>query len=157
LSFLPKDIVGDNYKIVAKIIASSHTKTAADSSNLNYVAHQRVDEGGPAVVIARNLLGIYIDDVNIVPKSNKKRTNTTTGIILTITPNPNTGIFNLNTNLPEQSNILIHNAMGQLVYEGKVMGAKTPIEFNNLQNGIYSLSVFDLSGKSKTTTFVVNK
>jgi Secretion system C-terminal sorting domain len=156
-TYLPKDIVGDNYKTIAFVNAKSTEWTNLDSLDLHYVAYQRVDEGGPAVVSARNMLGIYVDESTIAPKSNQRRKNLTGGAILNIVPNPNNGSFIVNTNLPDKSKILIHNTLGQLIHECQVTGVSTKIELNSLYSGIYSLSVIDLSGKSWTTSFAIGK
>jgi Secretion system C-terminal sorting domain len=154
---LPKDVVGDNYKIVAQIVAKTIDWTAKDSADLFYVAYQRIDEGGPAVVNARNMLGIYLDDTDLQSKSSKRIKNTNAGSYITIAPNPNNGAFTLATSMPLQSDVKIFDSLGQLVKQTKLTTSITALELTNLNNGLYHLTISDANGKLKSTSFVISK
>jgi Secretion system C-terminal sorting domain len=156
ISQLPKDIVGDNYKIVALINNKTAEWTALDSLDIEYVAYQRVDEGGPAVINARNILGIYLDDASIEPKSNRSRRNNHGGGFVTITPNPNNGSFILSTSASVGSTVKIYDSLGQLTNLSMTTEGATSLTLENLHSGLYHLAVIDFSGKVLSTSFVIN-
>jgi hypothetical protein len=154
---LPHDVVGDNYTVVANIAAKSTPWDAIDSVNLVFTAYQRVDEGGPSVINARNMLGIYVDDATIAPKSNRNAKRSGSGILLSVIPNPNTGKFSVYTNLPPATEIKIYDVLGNLVYQNKLFDAITPIDIENFNNGLYHLTAIDPASKLKSVSFVINK
>jgi Secretion system C-terminal sorting domain len=154
---MPHDDMGTNYAFVATLLASVAEWSAEDSAKLWSIAFERVDDGGPAVIIARNMYGIYLDDLTLPSKSNKSAKTISPGILLTIAPNPNAGNFTLTTNMPLQSAIKIVNAQGQLVYEGKLNKPIEELRLYNLQNGLYHLYISDSIGKLKSISFVISK
>jgi hypothetical protein len=154
---LPKDDVGDNYKIVANIVANSSKFTAQDSANLHYVAYQKFEEGGPAVINARNMLGIYLDETDLPSKNNKRGKTKNNGIYITISPNPNKGNFTLSTNIQPNADVKIFDSLGQLVRQNRITTSITVLELSNLNNGLYHLTISDANGKLKSTSFVINK
>jgi hypothetical protein len=156
-SKLPRDAVGDNYKIVAFITAKTTDWSAKDSADLHYVAYQRVDDGGPAVINARNMLGIYLEETDLSSKSNKRFRNTNDGVFITIAPNPNNGTFSLSTNMSLLSNIKIFDSLGQLVKQRKLTASIIALELSDLNNGLYHLTISDANGKLKSTSFVISK
>ncbi len=64
-------------------------------------------------------------------------------IDITVFPNPNTGIVNLNlSNLKSTtSKISVYNLVGQIVYQETVTTSNPTINISNLQNGVYLLKV----------------
>jgi Secretion system C-terminal sorting domain len=154
---LPKDDLGDNYKIVANIVANTTEFTAQDSANLHYVAYQKFEEGGPAVINARNMLGIYLDETDLPSKSNKRSKTKSNGFYITISPNPNKGNFTLSTNMPPNADIKIYDSLGQLARQNRVTASITVLELGNLNNGLYHLTISDANGKLKSTSFVISK
>ena len=78
-----------------------------------------------------------------------------------IYPNPNNGIFSLQINQLENSDILlnINNVLGQVVYSENIENTNSlnkEINLSHLQKGIYNLSIFNSKGL-KTTKKVVIK
>jgi Secretion system C-terminal sorting domain len=153
---LPRNDVGDNYIFVAGLLASSQFWTASDSIKIWDIAWQRVDDGGSAVIIARNMLGIYVDDNKLVPK-NKKGTLKNGGIYLTIFPNPNIGSFIITTNIVLPSQIEIFNSTGTILHRSSLNNYNQQVDLKSLSNGMYYCKILDQTGKSKTISFVINK
>jgi hypothetical protein len=81
---------------------------------------------------------------------------------LMLYPNPGKGIVNLKgrTNGAKELKIEIINAVGQLVYNEKLMlaGAEfdRQIDLSKMENGVYLLR-YDMDGKAKNTTFTIVK
>jgi Secretion system C-terminal sorting domain len=155
-SHLPKDIVGENYQIVALIAAKTTYWTAQDTVDLEYVAYQRVDEGGPSVINGRNMLGIYLDDITIIPKSNRIKRTSNGGWFVTVAPNPNDGNFILTTSAAVGASVKIYDSLGQLVSQCRTTAVNTNIAVEKLHAGLYHLALIDLTGKVLSTSFVIN-
>jgi Secretion system C-terminal sorting domain len=153
---LPHNDVGDNYIFVAGLLASSQFWTASDSIKIWDIAWQRVDDGGSAVIIARNMLGIYVDDNKLEPK-NKKGTLKNGGIYLSIFPNPNIGSFIITTNIALPSQIEIFNSTGTILHRSSLNNYNQQVDLKSLSNGMYYCKILDQTGKSKTISFVINK
>jgi hypothetical protein len=154
---LPRDVVGDNYKIVAFIVAKTTDWTAKDSADLHYVAYQRIDDGGPAVINARNMLGIYLEETDLPSKSNRRSKMVNDGTYISVSPNPNKGVFTIVTNMPVNSDVKIFDSLGQLVKQNKLTDSTNLLELGNLTNGLYHLTISDTNGKLKSTSFVISK
>ena len=81
--------------------------------------------------------------------------------LLSVYPNPTTGVIILNTNLPENQevNIAVYNTMGQevaAVQNGKVSNGQYSIDLTNQSNGIYYVKM-NLNGNIITKKVVLNK
>ena len=81
--------------------------------------------------------------------------------LLSVYPNPTTGVIILNTNLPENQevNIAVYNTMGQevaAVQNGKVSNGQYTIDLANHANGIYYVKM-NLNGNIITKKVVLNK
>lgn len=77
--------------------------------------------------------------INLLTAGIKK---SVTGTNITITPNPNRGVFVLK-GLPKESSIVIHNSIGQLVYQTVTTSATHKISLNDKAEGIYILQIVD--------------
>jgi hypothetical protein len=149
--------VSENYVFIANLLASSRIWNLADSTKLFSIAFQRIDEGGTAVIAARNMLGIYVDDSNLPNKSNRMGKNKYSGYIVSVAPNPNNGKFALITNMPVLSQFKIIDSLGKIVHQGVVYSPTSALEIENLRNGLYHLAISDVNGKLKSVSFVISK
>jgi Secretion system C-terminal sorting domain len=154
---MPHDDMGDNYTFVATLLAASEPWSTEDSAQVWSTAFQKISDGGPAVIIARNMLGIYVDDSTLEPKSNKTKNQTNTGTFMNIAPNPNSGKFVLTTNIPLQSSIKIFDSFGRLLLESILTNFTTELNLENLQNGLYHLAINYTFGKLSSTSFIISK
>ena len=81
--------------------------------------------------------------------------------MLTVSPNPTTGLFNINVNLPENEEIAINvfNAMGQEVVSvanGEINRGTYAVDLTNNANGIYYVKM-TINGTVLTKKVVLNK
>ena len=81
--------------------------------------------------------------------------------MLSVAPNPTTGIVNINVNLPENEviNIAIYNTMGQEVVNvknGKISNGTYTVSLDNQTNGIYYVRM-SLKGSIVTKKVILNK
>jgi hypothetical protein len=73
---------------------------------------------------------------------------------LMIFPNPSTGIFNLNFNLENSSDIdiLVSDLNGRIIYSAKIKSIsenyKTNIDLSDIAKGVYTLSIISDNGKT---------
>ena len=75
---------------------------------------------------------------------------------LTVFPNPSNGWFNLqlDNTLPDNYDIFVHNALGQLHYQGAF---QTPLDLNNLQRGVYFITAINRIDGTKLQQKIVLK
>ena len=81
--------------------------------------------------------------------------------MLSVAPNPTTGIVNINVNLPENEviSIAIYNTMGQEVVNvknGKISNGTYTVSLDNQTNGIYYVRM-SLKGSIVTKKVILNK
>jgi hypothetical protein len=81
--------------------------------------------------------------------------------MLSVSPNPTTGLVNINVNLPENEviNIAIYNTMGQEVVNvknGKISNGTYTVSLDNQTNGIYYVRM-GLKGAIVTKKVILNK
>ncbi|MBN1926949.1 MAG: M6 family metalloprotease domain-containing protein [Prolixibacteraceae bacterium] len=70
-------------------------------------------------------------------------------------PNPNNGIFNVETNLEGESILIkVINNTGALVYQNRAMQLTTKLNLQTLRSGIYFLQVVS-GGQQKTLKFII--
>lgn len=77
-------------------------------------------------------------------------------VTLEIYPNPSTGIVNFSTNLNEQWQIKIYNAIGQQLKAFDLKDSKQ-LDFNHLSNGLYLIQGQSESGFVKTQKLILKK
>ncbi len=66
---------------------------------------------------------------------------------ITIYPNPNNGILNIQTGTTlENGSIEIYNVLGEKVYSEKIKEQNTQLDISNLSNGIYQARVLSNNG-----------
>ena len=81
--------------------------------------------------------------------------------MLTVSPNPTTGLFNINVNLPENEEVAIsvYNSVGQEIVNvarGEINNATYAVDLTNNANGIYYVKM-NLNGTVLTKKVVLNR
>jgi photosystem II stability/assembly factor-like uncharacterized protein len=83
--------------------------------------------------------GLWNTDLNATTVGISSNSNAK--VFLNIYPNPNQGIFNLETNV-DNYNLNIYNMLGELVYdESNINSTKKLFDLSNLNNGVYFVKI----------------
>ncbi len=82
--------------------------------------------------------------------------NTLKRNMLSIYPNPNEGIFTINSMLNQEITINLYNSLGKLVRSfPHIVNGKNQIELNNINQGIYFIK-FELDGGIENKKLIIN-
>jgi Secretion system C-terminal sorting domain len=154
------DIVMQNIKIMNAFLIKpeDYHFTNADSTTINSIAYQRVQKGGPAVVTARNWLGIYLNDADIsaTPK-NGNNSNNVNDWEVALYPNPSSGMLKISSSNSDNLKLTIFDMLGNLIVKTHQIKSNEILNFKNLTNGIYLLRLEDNNSRQKNFRWTVEK
>lgn len=99
---------------------------------------------------------MYVDDINIMNSTGMQQSNLSS--LITLFPNPSTGVFNLNLGLDAQKDITVNvvNTLGQSIHQFAEMntaGGSFPIDLSTQPNGVYFVEV--VAGGEKAVQRIV--
>lgn len=100
-------------------------------------------------------LSILIDDIMIEKVSVSTGIKTNSIESISIFPNPNNGIFNIN-NVEATSSFEVYNVIGDKVYSSQLNKGNNAIDLSNLSNGSYFVKINSNNG-STTKKVVISK
>jgi Secretion system C-terminal sorting domain len=155
------ELVMQNIKTMNAFLIKSDNYhfTGSDSSIIYGIAYQKVQNGGPAVVTARNWLGIYLNDAELsaTPKSNAYDDDTEYKWEINLYPNPSKGLLKIESNNNENLKLSIFDILGNLITsENNVVSGNT-LEFKNLTSGIYLIQISDVNQNLKNFRWTIEK
>jgi Secretion system C-terminal sorting domain len=154
------DIVMQNIKAMNTYLikAVDYHFSNSDSSAINAIAYQKVQKGGPAVVTARNWLGIYLIDSELqsIPK-NSNNDGFKNNWQVQLYPNPSEGLLNIESNINENLKVIVFNSQGKMVAETNNLYSDKTFDFKNLTNGVYDIQILLENGNQKNLKWVVTK
>jgi Secretion system C-terminal sorting domain len=155
ISALPrgKDVL-DNIVKVTTIQLENDILNHADSINLEILCMTRVDEGGAAVITARNLLNRYVDESLLPETPNKALKNKRiVSFSASIYPNPSKGELVIVTNSDALLELKMFDITGKMVYENKTIKNQTLLNLAGFTSGLYSINLHDISNQRNFKTF----
>lgn len=82
------------------------------------------------VIFKLSLKNVGVTEIKIAPK-------------IILSPNPSNGIFTVNTIIIKQSEVEIHNIVGELIYKTSTTTPQTTIDLSRQPKGIYFVQVTD--------------
>jgi hypothetical protein len=152
---LPRgDKILDNIVKVTTIQLENDILNHADSMNLEILCMTRVDEGGAAVITARNLLNRYVDESLLPETPNKALKNKRiVSFSASIYPNPSKGELVIVTNSDALLELKMFDITGKMVYENKNIKNQTILNLAGFTNGLYSLNLYDSNNHKNYKTF----
>jgi Secretion system C-terminal sorting domain len=154
------DLVMQNIKTMNTYLikAEDYHFSNSDSSTINAIAYQKVQKGEPAVVTARNWLGIYLIDSELqsIPKNNNNDGFKNKWQVQ-LYPNPSEGLLNIESNIKENLKVIVYNSQGKIVAETSNLYSGKTLDFKNLVNGVYDIQILLENGNQKNLKWVVTK
>jgi Secretion system C-terminal sorting domain len=155
------DIVMQNIKTMNAYLikADDYNFTGSDSSVITEIAYQKVQKGGPAVVTARNWLGIYLNDAELsaTPKSNTNDDVIENNWEINIYPNPSKGLLKIESNNNKNLKLSIFDILGNLITSENNIVSGNTLEFKNLSSGIYLIQITDVNQNLKNFRWTIEK
>jgi Secretion system C-terminal sorting domain len=154
------DIVMENIKTMNAFLIKpeNYHFTNADSTIINGIAYQRVQKGGPAVVTARNWLGIYLNDAEL--PNNKSLINDDlidSDWEVNLFPNPSNGMLKIVSSTSMNLKLVIFDALGKTVKIEDNIESTSTLEFKDLTNGIYLIKITDSNQNQKSFRWTIQK
>ncbi len=128
------------------VTAGSFNPSVA-SAGMNFISYTYTDING---CTGSNTDSIYVDACTGVHANANKSNN------FTLMPNPNNGTFTLQLNTTQVADLMIYDAMGQLVSKQNVQ--PYVLQQLNISNaGVYLIAVITADGHRTTQRVIVNK
>ncbi|HRP01292.1 MAG TPA: hypothetical protein PLE30_01475 [Candidatus Kapabacteria bacterium] len=164
--------LGKSWKILKWVdAATSPNFKVGDLANSTFdsLAFNLADKLGDTLIFRfriqtnalRNDEGWFIDNIAMDDRPSNVNDLLEANTIINVTPNPNSGIANLNVNLPLSANLYysIYNSIGEEIYKSDnnfyYQGMNViSIELNNKPNGIYYIRL-NINNTSKTVPFSI--
>ncbi len=124
--------------------------TSQDSTTLYGFAYQKPMIAGEYVYIARNILGLYLNDdlnnsvINSQTSARKSNHSNTMTEGISIYPNPATNLINISMsdNDNRKINFIIYSIDGKVIKQGSLQNkTNNSIDISGLQSGLYYLNI----------------
>ncbi len=165
-SIVPDNMQEDYLKQVMDIYAvtftdSIYTFTPQQQADLEFIACLDATEYGPGVYSAQAMLGLFYgcDGQGNMRSMTFSEPNTTKQAEIALYPNPNSGIFTIESELERASQLLIFDVTGKQVYSAQILKGYQINEFDlsNLNTGLYVVKIMSNGLTLKTERLVINK
>jgi hypothetical protein len=146
--YLMRDSVNTgNWRAIASVAGTQTTLNDSQYSTYVSTANWRVEASGfncSATLRTGNIVPL----TTINKSRSNVRNNRTVGINLlssvgqvTVYPNPNKGVFDIQVGDFENVNVEIYNLLGEKIYAGMLQSANTQVDLTGFANGMYQLKL----------------